>query len=393
LPEVTTAPPEPILLAAVSARMMAELAVGAGHSVVALDRFGDLDLQGLCESVSLRDLGGHGGLAALTEAAAAIEAPSVLYGGGFENHPSLVDRLATGRELLGNPPRTLRLVRDPTTLGGCLRAAGLAYPRTLAAVDAPRVAGSSRRWLRKPLRGGGGRGVREWRGGRLDGDVVVQERVAGLDCSAAAVADGRGASVLGLSEQLTGRRAFGASGYRWCGNLVPPRLPAGERTTLLRQARAICARLAETFGLRGSFGVDLVWDGERAWVTEVNPRPSASLETIEAAHGGSVFDAHLRAVAGELPQPDLEAAWARGGAAGKAVLYAREETVIYDTREWPQRGVRDIPHPGDVIAKGHPVCTLTAAADSPQRALDLLEEQAAELRAELRPRAAMAAHA
>ena len=40
--------------------MLAELGVRAGHEIVALDRFGDLDLQQLCPSVSvLRDLGGQ----------------------------------------------------------------------------------------------------------------------------------------------------------------------------------------------------------------------------------------------------------------------------------------------------------------------------------------------
>ena len=113
----------------------------------------------------------------------------------------------------------------------------------------------------------------------------MQERIDGLACSAAAVGDGVDAVVLGLTEQLVGRRAFGVRGYRWCGNVVPPRLPAGERAALLGQARAICSRLAAAFALRGLFGVDFIWDGERAWTLEVNPRPTASLEAIEAAYG------------------------------------------------------------------------------------------------------------
>src|SRR5919206_153034 len=74
---------EPILVIAVSARMLAELGVRAGYDVVALDRFGDLDLRRLCPSVSaLRDLGGRGGMAALVDAAEKIQAPSVIYGAG-----------------------------------------------------------------------------------------------------------------------------------------------------------------------------------------------------------------------------------------------------------------------------------------------------------------------
>src|SRR5262249_40612043 len=152
--------------------------------------------------------GGHGGMAALVEAADAIAAPSVVYGAGLENQPALVARLAAGRRLLGCAPEVLERVRDPAVLGSSLRAAGLADAARFSAAAGPRRADRSRRWLRKPLRGGGGRGVREWRGGALAGDVVVQERVAGLPCSAAAVADGRSAVVLGVSEQLVGARAF-----------------------------------------------------------------------------------------------------------------------------------------------------------------------------------------
>jgi predicted ATP-grasp superfamily ATP-dependent carboligase len=383
---------EPILLVSVSARMLAELGVRAGYDVVALDRFGDLDLQRLCRSVSvLRDLGGRGGMAALVDAAEGIQAPSVIYGAGLENQPGLVARLTSGRTLLGCPRKTVERVRDPASLGASLRAAGLAYPLTFAARDAPRRAERSRRWLRKPVRGGGGRGVREWRGGALDGAVVVQEHISGLACSAAAVADGRSALVLGVSEQLIGHRGFGARGYAWCGNLVPPRLGEAQRRALAAAARTICAHLALAFGLRGLFGVDLVWDGERAWVVEVNPRPTGSLECIEAAREVGVFAAHMEGCAGRLPPiaPAPSPRWA----AGKAILFATRDVRVGDTRGWPARGIRDVPHPHERIAARHPICTLVSVQESPDGVLADLEARAAALRAELRECAAIRAHA
>jgi uncharacterized protein len=381
---------EPILLISVSARMLAELAVSAGHDVVAVDRFGDLDLQQLCPSVSvLRDLGGQGGMAALVDAAERIPAPSVIYGAGLENRPDLVARLASGRRLLGCTRETLERVRDPATLAASLRSAGLAFPSTFSAADAPRLAELSRRWLRKPVRGGGGRGVREWRGGALDGDVVVQEHISGLACSAAAVADGRSAVVLGLSEQLIGHRGLGARGYAWCGNLVPPRLGAAEQRALAVAARAVCTHLASAFELRGLFGVDLVWDGERAWVVEVNPRPTASLESIEAAYDVGTFSIHLDGCNGRLPRatPDRM----RSRAAGKAILFATRDVRVGDTRGWPARGICDVPHPDERIAAGHPVCTLVSVQESPQAVLADLEERAAALRVELGDRAGLRA--
>jgi uncharacterized protein len=366
--------------------MLAELGVRAGHDVVALDRFGDLDLQRLCPSVSvLRDLGGKGGMAALVKAADKIPAPSVIYGAGLENQPGLVARLASGRRLLGCTSETLERVRDPATLGASLHAAGLAYPSTFGAAEAPRRADRSRRWLRKPVRGGGGRGVREWRGGALDGEVVVQEHISGLPCSATAVADGRSATLLGVSEQLIGRRGLGGRGYAWCGNLVPPRIGEVQRHALAVAARAICAHLASAFGLRGLFGVDLVWDGERAWVVEVNPRPTGSLECVEAAHELAVFAAHLDGCAGHLPS--IAPAPTPRRAAGKAILFATRDVRVGDTRGWPARGIRDVPHPREGIAAGHPICTLVSVQGSPEDVLADLDAHAAALRVEIGDRA------
>jgi uncharacterized protein len=355
--------------------MLADLAMRDSHRVAAFDLFGDLDLRRRASRVVTPAEIGRGGLTALVDAAADLPARGVVYGASFENHPALVARLGRRHALLGNTPQTLSAVRDPQRLGAVLRDAGLMYPRTFAAAPDGRAG----RWLRKPLRGGGGTRVRDWRGGRLPQGTVVQERIGGLACSAAAAGDGTDAVVLGICEQLIGARAFGVRGHRWCGNLSPPRLPAVERDALLSQARAICSHLAAAFALRGLFGVDLIWDGERAWTIEVNPRPTASLEAIESAQGAGVFDAHLRACAGELPRIDV----GPGRAAGKAVLFATEDVVIGDSERWLERGVRDVPHPGQRIAAGHPICTVVATGTTPEAALAGLEEHAARLLVEL----------
>jgi predicted ATP-grasp superfamily ATP-dependent carboligase len=152
--------------------------------------------------------------------------------------------------------------------------------------------------------------------------------------------------------------------------------------------QAICAHLAAAFGLRGVFGVDVVWDGARPWVVEVNPRPVASLETIEAVHGVRSFAAHVEACGGRLPPAGTVRCLADPSrAAGKAVLYATENVQVPETRDWPARGIRDVPHAGERIAAGRPICTLVATGRSPEAVLDDLEARAAALRHELHPRA------
>ena len=48
--------------------------------------------------------------------------------------------------------------------------------------------------------------------------------------------------------------------------------------------------------------------------------------------------------------------------------------------------MRDVPHPGERIAAGGPICTVVATAATPEDALAGLEEQAAQLRAEVESR-------
>ena len=281
----------------------------------------------------------------------------------------------------GVGPRRSSACATPRVLGASLGAAGLAYPSTFSAADAPRRADRSRRWLRKPVRGGGGRGVREWRGGALAGEVVVQERVAGLACSAAAVANGRSAVVLGISEQLVGLRALGGRGYAWCGNVVPPRLGEEQQRALTVAARAICTHLAAAFALHGLFGVDLVWDGERAWVVEVNPRPTGSLESVEAAHGVGVFAAHVGACAGRLPS--IAPACAPPRAAGKAILFATgrcaSATRVAGRRAASATCLTPVSGSRRVIRSA----PSSPSQDSPDAVMADLEARAAGLRAEL----------
>jgi predicted ATP-grasp superfamily ATP-dependent carboligase len=325
-----------VLVIAASARMLAELAVGDGYQVIALDRFGDVDLRAVAA----------GATAASNEALAAlahdVAADAVVYGAGFENRPDLVGRLASGRELLGTPPERLAAVRDPWAVGAAARAAGARAPETRRAHERPDPGAD---WLRKPRRGGGGRGVRRWRGGALPATEFLQRRVVGVSCSAVAIGDGRQAAVLGLTEQL-----HRGSGFGWMGNLTPPRLAEVERAELDGQLRAVCTEVAGRFGVRGAFGVDAIWDGRHAWVLEVNPRPPASLELF----GAGLFEAHVRGARGVA----LPAAGVASRATVKLVLFADRDLRAPDPDWWPSGLVHDVPPAGQAIRRGAPVCTL-----------------------------------
>ena len=309
-----------VLVVAVSARMLAELAVADGYEVTALDRFGDVDLRAVAPGSDRAEQrrsgcarrGGRGGRGRVRRA-------------GSRTAPIWWRGWRDGRELLGTPPELLAAVRDPWAVGG--GGAGGRGARTRDASRgrrAPCAAPAS--GCASRCRGGGGRGVRRW--ARRPAARPRRSSSAGSTgcrCSAVAIGDGRRAAVLGLTEQLHRPRGFG-----WMGNVTPPRLPDAELAELDGQLRAVCDEVAARFGVRGAFGVDAIWDGRHAWVLEVNPRPPASLELF----GPGSFEAHVRGARG-VGLPAAGTPPATPCAKVKLVLFADRDLRAPDPGWWP----------------------------------------------------------
>lgn len=375
-----------ILLVAYSARFLAESALSGGFQVRAADYFGDRDLRERVESASvLRDLGEAFSPAALLAVAERLGGEALVYAGGLENHPSLVARLSRRRELLGNPPEVLVAVRDWKRLGEVLRKADLPAPEMFFPGEEGR-AESGGRWLVKPRWSAAGAGIHFWRGEVLPRGNVLQEFLPGLSGSFTFLADGRRAVPVGCTEQLIGRKEFGGKPFAWCGNVTPLAFASGgeeaERTeTLLRRMAEV---LAEMFSLRGLNTVDFVLAGKRGErlpvPVEINPRPSASLEVLEMLLGRSLFGEHVRACRGVLPEEPFRP---KSGFFGKGIVFARRKVTVSATGEWRASGRADIPHDGEVIDRGNPVCTVFGQGKTREECLEALQAAALRVRREI----------
>ena len=88
---------------------------------------------------------------------------------------------------------------------------------------------------------------------------------------------------------------------------------------------------------------------------EVNPRFSASMELVERAAGVSLFALHRDGSAGRLGSPPGRPR----EVVGKAVVFARHDVRVGDPRRWGVE-LADVPHPGELIAGGRPICTVFA---------------------------------
>jgi len=398
-------PPPRVLVTGVSARAAAESAARAGFAVTSVDAFADLDHHPSVRSLSLpRHFGAPVIAHAAARAARSIDCDAVVYLSNVDNHPRAVAALAEGRALWGNPPSVLERVRDPRQLTETLRRRGIAALDVFVAARSARARltglrqgyggppkrfglTSARRrkpdttheaasaaeqaapvegcWLVKPLASGGGHRVRRWReGARVPRGCYLQQFMEGTPGSVVFVAAGGRAVPIGVSRQLVGERAFGAGGYRYCGNILAG---AGdvqfERDAVLVSAACAMARAAgDAFDLVGVNGIDFIAHEGVPWPIELNPRWSASMELVERAYGLSVFRAHADACrSGALPEFDLAHARRGAGAYGKAVVFARRDVVLGDTRAWlADATVRDVPQPGEGIRAGRPICTVFA---------------------------------
>jgi predicted ATP-grasp superfamily ATP-dependent carboligase len=376
-----------ILMIGISVRAMAKSAVHSQFSVIALDAFGDQDLKALTEAHSLhRDFRVPYSPQALYDASQRFSFDAVSYASNLENFPGILDQFAASHFIVGNSPSVVRSVRNWNSLFAGLRQMDFPVPVTIFA-DENRQADPDRRWLIKPVLSGGGHGITFWQEGQWPGSqYMLQEFIPGKPCSASFVANGRECVVLGISEQFVGMRQFGSEGFRYCGNLLPlPEaldLDRGKR--ILEQVQRLAVYLTQKYGLVGVNGIDFILNGSQAWLTEVNPRYSASMELIERAYGLPIFALHAQAaLEGILPEFSLERAMKDGKYFAKSILFARQDSVAPDTSSWRGRGIRDIPASGEILLRGSPICTLISSRADYNETINDLMRQAKKIEKEI----------
>jgi predicted ATP-grasp superfamily ATP-dependent carboligase len=285
--------------------------------------------------------------------------------------------LTSGRALWGNPPGVLRRVRDPFLLAGVLRRRGFAAP--LTRVDVPRELADAKEWLVKPFRSGGGHGIRRWGPDTpVTAGSYAQERITGVPVSIVFVAAGGRAVPLGISRQLIGDAAFGASGYRYCGNVLASVDDDLFADTVVESLVALANCVTEQFELVGLNGIDCIVRDQVPYVIEVNPRWCSSMELVERHYGVSMFGMHAAACAdGWTPAFELAHARRTRTVVGKAIVFAPADIVAGNTRPLLEdEAVRDIPKPGERLSKGQPICTVFAEGTHTHECVARLRERA-----------------
>src|SRR5260370_381911 len=149
-----------LIILGATARAAAFSAQRAGMRPWCADLFADVDLVRACPA---RRLALDTFPAGLIDALADAPDGPMMFTGGLENRPDLLERI--DRPLWGNAPDVLRRVRSHLVLADALRRHRL--PALDVRHDAP-PAGDGRAWLVKPRSSGGGVGVRPYIGQQFE---------------------------------------------------------------------------------------------------------------------------------------------------------------------------------------------------------------------------------
>lgn len=395
-----------LLVIGVDAAAVAASTHRAGHTVYAVDYFGDLDLATACQaslSVITQEAHGSGGrvatdfdpfrlVALMDTLAARYPLDASLLTSGLEDHPAALAAIDARVPILGNPPTRIAAVRDAARFFDELARREVPHPRTAVVTTEVEVVAAAREIgypvVLKPEQRFGGTGLRriartpQLRAAYREihapgGRVLVQPYLRGTPASVSTVSTAGGATALTVNEQLLGLPRLGAPApFAYCGNVVP--LSASDAVV------ARCRRVAETvvaaFELVGSNGVDFVITKEGVpHVVEVNPRFQGSLACVEAVLGINLVAAHLAAVT----QGTLPVAVPPRGSCARLILYASRRVHAGALLRIP--GVHDVPRPGALIEAGEPVCSVVTRGACRAEALRRASRTVAAVQATLRP--------
>lgn len=366
-----------VLIAAQSGRALAQAARRAGLRPLVLDLFGDADTLDLAAHhrrargrFGTGRLGGAAVLADLDALAARAETPpiGIVLGSGFEAAPDLIAAIAARHRLIGASAESVAALKDPVGFAALCARLGVPHP-AVSRDPVPEPA----RWLLKRAGGCGGTHIRAAFPGRAPPGAYFQARVPGRAHAVAFLADGRDAAILAVTEQWSAPAPLRPFRYAGAIEPAPHEAPLLDARVMAGIAQAI-GRLVAATGLRGLASADLLAADGDWWLTEINPRPGATLDVLDR-RPTPLLAAHIQAGLGRLPTPEAPPK----DAAATEICYATAGYAPIPPVTWPDF-VRDRPESGTFVARDAPLCTLFATGPDSAATRAMLRSRAAALR-------------
>lgn len=411
-------PSRRILIVGGSTRAAADSVRRAGWQPICADLFADFDLRQTAKVIPVENYP-----QSLPQDVANVEADGWFYCGALENHPRLLEKMlvpnAPYGPLLGTSPEALRSVRNPHWLHEILRSARV-HALDVTGESLPPSADGS--WLQKPLASAGGRAIRIWDQAASQvpfGEPhYFQRRVSGVGLSAVFRVENNQIEWMGAAHELeNSSTSQPPTPFSYCGSYGPLKRTsyveqrfqkskksfrfgcrsdhrnsvAGPvriqgcavfQTVVQRQLNTIAKMLVKRLdGLRGLVGLDFRLVDDKVWLTEVNPRYTASVEILELASGRSMLN---RDALGHSKHRVI----------AKQILYATTLLRVPDLSRyldplltlhdpWHLPLMTDIPIPGSTIEPGWPICTVLAGGPDAKAVETSLRQRVSQVQEEL----------
>lgn len=380
-----------ILVVGFNVRPLARSAKKAGYHVIAVDFWGDIDLDQWADvTIAVLDqqpdhrpnrpvIPTAEALVSAVQKLLDEHAPVdyIVASGGFDDHPDSWAKLTELGTLTGNSVEGLERARNRHLTREIALRYGAAVPITYTAINQKQFESAVNHldipFLVKPQYGSGGFHSRVFHSNddidhyanhhrfSANDPILVQQLIKGTDASVSVISTGKKAVTLSVNEQLIGLPELGKGRTKaYCGNIIP--LQANPDT--LSYLDAVSQGISEHLNLRGSNGIDFVIDSEGTpYFMEINPRIQATIEAIELVTNTNIITLHINACNDSLPTeiPKPQAVCAR------IIVYAQKLSAVPDLRNIP--GVVDIPVPGSIADRGDPVCTVNHIAATRDQAL------------------------
>jgi predicted ATP-grasp superfamily ATP-dependent carboligase len=327
-----------VLVAGFATRHVAQSAWKAGYTVYAVDHFCDQDLPWYT-----RDRLKFNELEELPDRIAEMAGRHRM---DFFVPTSGAETIGTPIPLAGTDARTAARLLDKFEVQHFFEGKGIPAPPLAAEKDFPYIA--------KPRNGAGGwrnavirseDDLRRWMRESLGTEAILQKEVTGVPASVTCLSNGRRAVALAANEQLL--RGGVASPFGFTGSVTPLVHP------LVGRMKDLALEAAAGSGCVGSVGIDFVL-GTDAWAIEVNPRFQATVDTVEASTGLSLFSLHMDACLGILPSEVPEP----GCCAARRILFADRDLVVGEDLSRFAPRVADIPWPGARFEEGQAVVSV-----------------------------------
>jgi predicted ATP-grasp superfamily ATP-dependent carboligase len=347
----------PLLIFAQSARLLAQSAIQAGHTVWVADCFLDVDtvadrkcLLPPLATVSTRQV--RQLLVELTQGEDCL----LIYGSGIEFYPQLLSMLPKHISICGNSAQAVSVCNSPELFFKLLTQLKIIYPNSY--FEQPKQL--SEEYLVKPKISLGGRVIEDYHQQTLNKNHFLQQKVIGQAGSVLFIASSSGVKILSINKQITAENSYLLTGIE---------APFQLSTTNQIKLKSSLLAINRSINLRGINSLDFMIDErDTLFILELNPRPSASMALIHHDQKQQLIDMHIQASMHDLlidgdyfPVKHYSAFY---------YLFAPKRIYITPDIDWPEY-CADIPPAGTIIEKKQPLCSIIIRTNNEKEGLKL----------------------